>query len=268
MLRTWLDSWSGIGHAAVGMARQGYDLQLTRYDEKGWRATFYTIGMEHSPTSATGTGWERTPWHAVQRAALRNRIVEPPRIERGEARCYPPVAHHFRGGAPTMEQQGRTCPQCSQTISPEDTIVFRHRLLGHLDCHRPRVLSAEERYLLVIYCWHHQVAECVSCTGKFSLREVASTDSFGVRSHVCPSCHTDLTDSIRAHLYGCAMLPAEIRRRALAAREAARSLVKQSGQLNDRADVLLREAEAALYALRDTMRQPPARSRTKRRASA
>ncbi len=50
-LRTWLDSWSGIGHVTVGMARQGYDLQLTRYDEKGWRATFYTTGMEHSPTS-------------------------------------------------------------------------------------------------------------------------------------------------------------------------------------------------------------------------
>jgi hypothetical protein len=67
-LRTWLDSWSGIGHVAVGMAHQGYDLQLTRYDEKGWRATFYTTG-EHSPTSATGTAWERTPWHATQRAA-------------------------------------------------------------------------------------------------------------------------------------------------------------------------------------------------------
>jgi hypothetical protein len=40
-LRTWLDSWAGIGHVAVGMARQGYDLQLTRYDAKGWRATFY-----------------------------------------------------------------------------------------------------------------------------------------------------------------------------------------------------------------------------------
>jgi hypothetical protein len=26
--------------------------------------------MEHSPTSATGTGWERTPWHATQRAAV------------------------------------------------------------------------------------------------------------------------------------------------------------------------------------------------------
>jgi hypothetical protein len=37
--------------------------------QKGWRATFYTTGMEHSPTSATGTGWERTPWHATQRAA-------------------------------------------------------------------------------------------------------------------------------------------------------------------------------------------------------
>jgi len=51
------------------MHRQGYDLQLTQYDEKGGRATFYTTGMEHSPTSATGTGWERTPWHATQRAA-------------------------------------------------------------------------------------------------------------------------------------------------------------------------------------------------------
>jgi hypothetical protein len=68
-LRTWLDSWAGIGRVAIGMARQGYDLQLTRYDERGWRATFYTTGMEHSPTSATGTGWEPTPWHATQRAA-------------------------------------------------------------------------------------------------------------------------------------------------------------------------------------------------------
>jgi len=49
------------------MAREGYDLQLTRYDEKSWRATFYTSGMEHSPTSATGSACERTPWHAAQR---------------------------------------------------------------------------------------------------------------------------------------------------------------------------------------------------------
>ena len=33
-LRSWLDSWPGIGHVAVGMHRQGYDLQLTQYDEE------------------------------------------------------------------------------------------------------------------------------------------------------------------------------------------------------------------------------------------
>jgi hypothetical protein len=57
-LRTWRDSWAGIGHIVVGMARQGYDLQLTRYDERGWRATFYTTGMEHSPTSEIGMARE------------------------------------------------------------------------------------------------------------------------------------------------------------------------------------------------------------------
>jgi hypothetical protein len=58
-----LDQRGQLLRATLGFA------QLTRYDEKGWRATFYTTGMEHSPTSATGTGWERTPWHATQRAA-------------------------------------------------------------------------------------------------------------------------------------------------------------------------------------------------------
>ena len=51
------------------MARQGFALQLTSYDARGWRATFYTTGMEHSITSATASAWERTPWHAVQGAA-------------------------------------------------------------------------------------------------------------------------------------------------------------------------------------------------------
>jgi uncharacterized protein len=64
-----MDSWAEIGHVAVGMYRQGYDLQMTRYDERGSRATFHTTGMEHLPTSATGTGWQRTPWHVTQRAA-------------------------------------------------------------------------------------------------------------------------------------------------------------------------------------------------------
>ena len=58
-----------VGHVAVGMHRQGYDLQLTQYDDRGWRATFYTTGMEHSPTSVTGTAWERTPWRESLAAA-------------------------------------------------------------------------------------------------------------------------------------------------------------------------------------------------------
>jgi hypothetical protein len=72
-LRTWLDSWFGIAHVAVDMHRQGFDLQLTQYDERGWRATFYTTWLEHSPTSATGTGWERrgTRARARRRDALR-----------------------------------------------------------------------------------------------------------------------------------------------------------------------------------------------------
>jgi len=77
-LRTWLDSWSGIGHVAVGMHRQGYDLQRAQYDERGWRATFYTTGMEHSPTSATGSAFEAarqeapasTAFHRLQVVAL------------------------------------------------------------------------------------------------------------------------------------------------------------------------------------------------------
>jgi hypothetical protein len=51
------------------MHRQGFDLQLTQYDERGWRASFYTTGMEQIPTSATGSAWEPTPWRAVQGAA-------------------------------------------------------------------------------------------------------------------------------------------------------------------------------------------------------
>jgi len=47
-LRTWLDCWAGIGHVAVGMHREGFDLQLTQYDDRGWRATFYKSGFRCS----------------------------------------------------------------------------------------------------------------------------------------------------------------------------------------------------------------------------
>jgi hypothetical protein len=68
-LRQWLGSWAGIGLVAAGMARQGYDLSLSRYDDLGWRATFYVAGREHSPTAATGSAFDSTSCGAVQAAA-------------------------------------------------------------------------------------------------------------------------------------------------------------------------------------------------------
>ncbi len=69
MVRSWLSSWRGVGLVTVGMARQGYDLSLARYADLGWRATFYVSGREHSPTGASGSAFETTPFRAVQTAA-------------------------------------------------------------------------------------------------------------------------------------------------------------------------------------------------------
>ena len=68
-LAAWLDSWTGIGLIAVGMHRQYYDLQLTQYDDRGWRATFFMTGMEHSIIKLTASAFQPTPWRAVQQAA-------------------------------------------------------------------------------------------------------------------------------------------------------------------------------------------------------
>jgi hypothetical protein len=51
LLHRWLDTWSGIGHVVAGIARQGYDLELRRYDGQGWRAMFFPSGFEHSLTA-------------------------------------------------------------------------------------------------------------------------------------------------------------------------------------------------------------------------
>jgi hypothetical protein len=51
------------------MARQGYDLELRRYDGQGWRAMFFPEGFEHSLTAHAGSAWALSPWQALQRAA-------------------------------------------------------------------------------------------------------------------------------------------------------------------------------------------------------
>jgi len=81
------------------MHRQGYDLQLTQYDERGWRATFYTTGMEHSPMSATGTGADALARDSAAgmgriKGSKRKANQDPKREEEGTA--GPPVHRRAR----------------------------------------------------------------------------------------------------------------------------------------------------------------------------
>jgi hypothetical protein len=66
-VKTWLNTWSGLGIVIVGMARQGYDLELRQFPH-GWSAAFYPGGIAHSIVH--GAGWGAAPWAAVQKAAL------------------------------------------------------------------------------------------------------------------------------------------------------------------------------------------------------
>ena len=143
------------------------------------------------------------------------------------------------------------CWRCEQSISATDAFSFEGDHIVHLDCGRPRTVSPEERALLFRHCFDHTVAECATCIQSYRQSELGS-DLVNNRVHLCPICRADLTESVRAHLYSCAMLPEELRGRLQAAREAVGKLVKRSA--SDRADVLKREAEAAVSALRETMR--------------
>jgi hypothetical protein len=67
LVHRWLDTSTGVGAVAVGLHRQGWDLQLTQYGDGRWRATFYVTGMAHSLVG--GSAWEPTPWTATQQAA-------------------------------------------------------------------------------------------------------------------------------------------------------------------------------------------------------
>jgi NAD-dependent SIR2 family protein deacetylase len=157
-----------------------------------------------------------------------------------------------------MEGHDARCPLCSRLISIDDTVVFGHGHLSHLDCRHPQALSPEERAILYLYCRDHDVGECVACARRFRPFELAANATDG-QPRRCPGCGGSVYESVRRHLYACAMLPAEVRRRAQAARDAARELVKRSRQLSEAADVLVQEAEAALEALRVAMRQLPVR---------
>ena len=153
-----------------------------------------------------------------------------------------------------MEQLAWACTRCSRIVGPGDTILFGPGGLSHVDCRRPRVPSAEERALLFSHCWDHAV-ECAPCASSFRLSELGSD----LRGHtnLCPHCRQDLTDKVRAHLYKCDAISEIVRHRAQAVRAAWERLVRESGELRDAAVALMREAQAALEALREAMRQSP-----------
>jgi hypothetical protein len=149
------------------------------------------------------------------------------------------------------------CAKCSQPIALTDVIESNNGHPSHVDCKRPQVLTPEERALVFVYCSGHVVARCPACDVSYRYTELAADILGGGRTNMCPRCRRDLTEAVRAHLFRCAMLPSEIRFRAQAMREAAQRLVKATQQVSDRSDVLIREAEIALFekqrALREAM---------------
>jgi hypothetical protein len=136
-LHEWLDSWSGIGVIERGMARQGYDLQLTRYANEGWRATFYVAGREHSVTQATGTAREPTPWRAVQIAALEALGEGKP----GDLTC-------------------RATPSAGFVMNPPATRMSRVRQRQHLRCF-PKKASKARMTLVDALSWRAGMAGIV-----------------------------------------------------------------------------------------------------------
>jgi hypothetical protein len=43
LMHEWLDNWSGLGLVIAGMTHQGWDVQLTAYAARDWRADFFLI---------------------------------------------------------------------------------------------------------------------------------------------------------------------------------------------------------------------------------
>jgi hypothetical protein len=149
------------------------------------------------------------------------------------------------------------CTKCFQPIALTDIVESNNGRLSHLDCKRPNVLTPEERSLVFVYCSGHAVAWCLACDVDYRYTELAADILGGARTNMCPRCRQDLTEAVRAHVFRCVMLPVEIKNKVQALREAAQRLVKESQQLRDRSDVLIAEAEVALFerqrALREAM---------------
>ena len=151
------------------------------------------------------------------------------------------------------------CTKCSRPIALTDIIESNNGRLSHLDCKRPNVLTPEERALVFVYCSGHAVARCLACDVEYRYTELAADILGGGRTNMCPRCRQDLTEAVRAHVFRCVMLPEEIKNKVQALREAAQRLVKESQQLHDRSDVLIREKEALLFERQHALREAMSR---------
>jgi hypothetical protein len=145
------------------------------------------------------------------------------------------------------------CAKCGRSIALTDVIESSAGRLSHLDCARTQGLTPEERALLFIYCSDHVVAKCVPCVLEFRMIQLAA-DPLSGRTNLCPQCRTDLTASVRAHLFACAALSEDIRLRTQEVRDTAQMLVKLSQELVDKSDVRIREAEAHLFERQGALR--------------
>jgi len=147
------------------------------------------------------------------------------------------------------------CTQCSEPIALTDIIESNSGLLSHSDCRRPHGLTPVERTLVFTFCWDHVVVRCPICDVSFHYTELAADILGGGGTNLCPRCRLDLTEAVRAHLFRCPTLPSAIRLRAQELRDAGQRLVKESQQRRDRSDVLMREAEAALFRAQRALRE-------------
>ena len=150
------------------------------------------------------------------------------------------------------------CSKCSRPIALTDIVELVSGCLSHIDCRRPSGLTPDERALTFVCCFNHAVARCLPCGVGLRFTELAA-DPLGGRTNLCPRCRQDLTEHVRAHLYRCLLVPSAVREAAQAVRGSALRLVKQSQQLMDRTDVLMREAEALLFASQKALRAAMAR---------
>ena len=112
------------------------------------------------------------------------------------------------------------------------------------------MLSGDERYVLVTFCFNHQVATCRTCQRDLKLAETGGDTEERWRYHHCPSCRADLTDSLGLHILTCKAISLALGERV----ERSRRTIKESALLRAASEVLAAESEErAQRAWRRTM---------------